>query len=222
MEHRIASPLALVDLPGSASDDAAVAGERLERAYREIVGVLGVLGHDVDADEPDGATAGRAARAMLELVRPATEIENELRGLLARTFATTYDGIVVSRKNTCFGMCPHHLLPIVYRVSIAYLPDTRAIGLSKLSRIVHLLARRPVLQEDLTAELALVLHERLASRGGAALVEGLHMCMAARGIQAHEATVTTSALRGVFRDDPTTRQEVLALLRGSGGATNLL
>ena len=84
--------------------------------------------------------------------------------------------------------------------------------LSKLSRLVHLLSKRPVLQEDLTQELSEILHERLETRGSAAYVEGLHLCMAARGIEAHEARVVTSAVRGVFRENPATRQEFLDLV----------
>jgi GTP cyclohydrolase I len=109
-------------------------------------------------------------------------------------------------------MCPHHLLPVIYRVSVAYLPSERVIGISKLSRLARLLAKRPVLQEDLTHDLAEILHARLQSRGSAAYVEGLHLCMAARGIEAHEARVVTSAVRGVFRDQPATRQEFLDLV----------
>ena len=110
------------------------------------------------------------------------------------------------------AMCPHHLLPVIYRISVAYLPGERVLGISKLSRIVHLLAHRPVLQEDLTQELAALLHERMETRGSAAYVEGLHLCMAARGIEAHEARVVTSAVRGVFRENPATRQEFLDLV----------
>jgi GTP cyclohydrolase I len=120
--------------------------------------------------------------------------------------------MVVSKHNTCFGVCPHHLLPVIYRVSVAYLPGPRVLGISKLSRLVHLLARRPILQEDLTHELAEILSTRLETRGSAAYVEGLHLCMAARGIEAHEARVVTSAVRGVFRDQPATRQEFLDLV----------
>jgi GTP cyclohydrolase I len=99
-------------------------------------------------------------------------------------------------------------------VSVAYIPREKVLGLSKLSRIVQLLARRPILQEDLTHQLAHILHENLESRGAAAYVEGLHMCMAARGVQKHEARVVTSAVHGVFRDQLATRQEFLDLVTG--------
>src|SRR5690349_2140373 len=154
----------------------------LVSAYGQIVSALELLGYPVTTDDNYTDTAARAAHAMLELVRPADEIETQVRAMLERTFPATYDGMVISKHNACFGMCPHHLLPVVYRVSVAYLPSKRVLGISKLSRLVHLLARRPVLQEDLTSELAVLLHERLESRGSAVFIEGLHMCMAAREI----------------------------------------
>jgi GTP cyclohydrolase I len=132
--------------------------------------------------------------------------------MLSRTFPAKYDEMVISKHNICFGMCPHHLLPVIYRISVAYLPGEQVLGISKLSRLVRLLARRPVLQEDLTHELAQFLYAKLETRGSAAYIEGLHLCMASRGIQAHEARVVTSAVRGVFRDQPATRQEFLDLV----------
>jgi len=184
----------------------------LVAAYGQIVSALELLGYPVTSDDNYADTAGRAAHAMLELIRPVDEIDEQVRQMLERTFPATYDGMVISKHNTCFGMCPHHLLPVIYRVSIAYLPSKRVLGISKLSRLVHLLTRRPVLQEDLTNELAVILHERLESRGSAVFIEGLHMCMAARGIEAHEASVMTSAVRGAFRDQAATRQEFLDLV----------
>jgi GTP cyclohydrolase I len=186
--------------------------ERLEAAYGEVLKVLGELGYPTDSDYNFQDTAARAAKAMLELVKPTGEINTEIDEMLSRTFPARYDEMVISKYNACFGMCPHHLLPVVYRVSVAYLPGSRVLGISKLSRLVHLLARRPVLQEDLTHELAEILHARLETRGSAAYVEGLHLCMAARGVEAHEARVVTSAVRGVFRENPATRQEFLDLV----------
>lgn len=185
----------------------------MARGYRDVVAALGMLGYPVTSDDNYAETAARAARAMLELVHPVDEIEREVAELLGRTFPATYDGMVISKHNTCFGICPHHLLPVIYRVSVAYLPATKVLGISKLSRVVHLLARRPALQEDLTNELAVLLHDRLESRGSAVFVEGLHLCMAARGIEAHEASVMTSTVRGVFLEQPATRQEFLDLVK---------
>src|SRR6478609_2417710 len=181
----------------------------LEDAYAKIIEAIGLMGYPVTTDDNFAETSGRAARAMLELLRPVEEIKTEIDQMLARTFTARYDEMVISKHNICFGMCPHHLLPVIYRISVAYLPGERVLGISKLSRLVQLLARRPVLQEDLTQELAALLHERMETRGSAAYVEGLHLCMAARGIEAHEARVVTSAVRGVFRENPATRQEFL-------------
>jgi GTP cyclohydrolase I len=184
----------------------------LEEAYRKILEALGHMGYPVDGDDNFAETSGRAARAMVELVKPPGEIWDEIDQMLARTFPARYDEMVISKHNICFGMCPHHLLPVIYRISVAYLPGKRVLGISKLSRMVQLLSRRPVLQEDLTHELAEILHTRLETRGSAAYIEGLHLCMAARGIEAHEARVVTSGVRGLFRDQPATRQEFLDLV----------
>jgi GTP cyclohydrolase I len=195
-----------------AEADRREASQLLIGAYENILKAFGKIGYPVTTDDNFAETAARAAKAMLELVKPTGEIEGELTAMIDRTFPARYDEMVISKHNTCFGMCPHHLLPVIYRVSVAYLPGSRVLGISKLSRMIHLLSRRPVLQEDLTHELAEILHERLETRGSAAYVEGLHLCMAARGIEAHEARVVTSAVRGVFRDQPATRQEFLDLV----------
>jgi GTP cyclohydrolase I len=181
-------------------------------AYTKLLQALEQMGYPVRSDDNFAETAERGARAMAELVRPPSEIQAEVDALLARTFSARYDEMVISKHNVSFGMCPHHLLPVIYRISVAYLPGARVLGISKLSRLVHLLSKRPVLQEDLTQELSEILHERLETRGSAAYVEGLHLCMAARGIESHEARVVTSSVRGVFRENPSTRQEFLDLV----------
>ena len=206
MDH--AAKTELRALPGRLSPDPHAS---LVRAYQGVLAALGDLGYPVATDENFARTADRAARAMLDLVRPALEVEEEVQDLMACTFPARYAGVVVSRHNRCFGICPHHLLPVSYRVSVAYHPDSRVLGISKLSRLIRLLARRPVLQEDLTHELAEVLHDRIESRGSAVLVEGEHLCLIARGAEAREVQVTTSAVRGVFETDAATRREFFAL-----------
>ena len=183
----------------------------LDEAYAKIIEALGVMGYDT-SDDNFVDTGPRAARALLELVLPVGDIDAAVDELVARSFSARYDEMVISKHNVCFGVCPHHLLPVIYRVSLAYLPQKKVLGISKLSRLARLLARRPVLQEQLTQDLADVLHSRMSSRGSAVYVEGLHLCMAARGSESHEARVVTSAVRGVFRDQPATRQEFLDLV----------
>lgn len=184
----------------------------LLNAYKMILQAYELMGYKISEDDNFTDTAERAAKAAQELVRPVSEVHAELDDLVGKTFPARYDQMVISKHNICFGLCPHHLLPVVYRVSLAYLPQERVIGISKLSRLIRLMARRPVLQEELTHELAHLLHKRLDSRGAAVYCEGLHMCMAARGVEAHEARLVTSAVRGEFADKPATRQEFLDLV----------
>ena len=181
-----------------------------EEGYQQILAGLGRLGYDT-ADENFADTAARAAKGFHELVLGADAVKAEVAELLAKTFPAKYGEMVISRGNTAFGVCPHHLLPVIYRISMAYIPTRKVLGLSKLSRLARLMARGPRLQEDLTHELSLILHEQLDSQGAAVPVEGLHMCMAARGVGAHEARLVTSAVRGVFLE-VATRAEFIKLV----------
>ena len=197
--------------PGGAPVTAVPGAEKIHRAYGLILDAFAEMGYPTH-DDNFRETGPRAARALMELVRPVGDIEHAVAELIARSFPATYDEMVISKHNICFGLCPHHLLPVIYRVSMAYLPSDKVLGISKLTRLARLLARRPVLQEQLTQDLSEALHSRLQSRGSAVYIEGLHLCMAARGAEAHEARVVTSAVRGVFRDHHVTRQEFLDLV----------
>ncbi len=181
-----------------------------EEGYQKILAGLGRLGYDT-ADENFADTAARAAKGFHELVHDQTQVKTEVAALLAKTFPAKFTEMVISKNNTAFGVCPHHLLPVIYRISMAYIPTRKVLGLSKLSRLARLMARGPRLQEDLTHELSLILHEQLDSQGAAVHVEGLHMCMAARGVGAHEARLVTSAVRGVFLE-VATRAEFIKLV----------
>jgi len=179
--------------------------------YTKILEGIGRLGYDV-RDENFADTAARAAKGLHELIHDQAQVKTEVAALLAKTFPAKYNEMVISKHNTTFGVCPHHLLPVIYRISMAYIPTDKVLGLSKLSRLARLIARGPRLQEDLTHELADILHEQLASQGSAVYIEGLHMCMAARGVGAHEARLVTSGVRGVFLDQPATREEFIKLV----------
>ena len=179
--------------------------------YEKILEGIGRLGFDVE--DPNFAdTAKRAAKGLHELIHDQKQVKTEVAALLAKTFPAKYNEMVISKHNTTFGVCPHHLLPVIYRVSMAYIPTDKVLGLSKLSRLARLIARGPRLQEDLTHELADILHEQLQSQGSAVYIEGLHMCMAARGVGAHEARLVTSGVRGVFLDHLATREEFIKLV----------
>ncbi|HET9623063.1 MAG TPA: GTP cyclohydrolase I [Kofleriaceae bacterium] len=172
---------------------------------------MGRLGYDTK-DANFAETAARAAKGLHELIHDQNKVQTEVAALLAKTFPAKYTEMVISKHNTAFGVCPHHLLPVIYRISMAYVPTDKVLGLSKLSRLARMIARGPRLQEDLTHELADILHVQLQSQGSAVYIEGLHMCMAARGVGAHEARLVTSGVRGIFLDHLATREEFIKLV----------
>ncbi len=178
--------------------------------YQKILQGINRLGYDV-GDANFAETAARAAKGFHELVHDQNQVKAGVEALLAKTFPAKYSEMVISKGNTAFGVCPHHLLPVIYRISMAYIPTEKVLGLSKLSRLARMIARGPRLQEDLTHELADILHVQLQSQGSAVYIEGLHMCMAARGVGAHEARLVTSGVRGVFLE-LATREEFIKLV----------
>jgi GTP cyclohydrolase IA len=178
--------------------------------YEKIIEGLSHLGFDV-TDPNFVDTAKRAAKGFHELVHDQKQVRPAVEALLAKTFPAKYTEMVISKHNTAFGVCPHHLLPVIYRISLAYIPTEKVLGLSKLTRLARMVARGPRLQEDLTHELADILHQDLQSQGSAVYIEGLHMCMAARGVGAHEARLVTSGVRGVFLE-LATREEFIKLV----------
>jgi len=178
--------------------------------YEKIIEGIGRLGFDVK-DPNFAETAKRAAKGLHELIHDQKQVQPAVEELLAKTFPAKYTEMVISKHNTAFGVCPHHLLPVIYNISMAYIPTEKVLGLSKLSRLARMVARGPRLQEDLTHELADILHLQLQSQGSAVYIEGLHMCMAARGVGAHEARLVTSGVRGVFLE-LATREEFIKLV----------
>jgi GTP cyclohydrolase IA len=137
--------------------------------------------------------------------------------LLERTFEETdgYDEIVLLRDIRLESHCEHHMVPIIGRAHVAYLPHRRVVGISKLARVVEAYAKRLQIQEKLTAQIANTIQEVLEPRGVAVVIEAAHQCMTTRGVSKPGVTMVTSRMLGAFRDDPTTRREVLAMI-GSG------
>ncbi|HLU69117.1 MAG TPA: GTP cyclohydrolase I [Kofleriaceae bacterium] len=189
--------------------------EKFQAGYEKILEGLKELGYQADSDENFHGTAARSARGFAQLVLDRGEVRDQISAMLQKTFPARYSEMVISKHNVAFGVCPHHLLPVVYRISVAYIPRSKVLGISKLSRLVKLLSRAPMLQEDLTHEIARILHEDLDSSGSGVYMEGLHMCMASRGAVSHEARVVTSAVRGVFLDQLATRDEFIKLVTAS-------
>ena len=137
--------------------------------------------------------------------------------LLERTFEETdgYDEIVLLRDIRLESHCEHHMVPIIGRAHVAYLPHRRVVGISKLARVVEAYSRRLQIQEKLTAQIANTIQQVLEPRGVAVVIEAAHQCMTTRGVHKPGVTMVTSRMLSAFRDDPTTRREVLAMI-GSG------
>ena len=140
--------------------------------------------------------------------------------LLERTFEETdgYDEIVLLRDIRVESHCEHHLRPIIGRAHVAYLPGRRVVGISKLARVVDAYAKRLQIQEKMTAQIANTIEEVLQPRGVGVVIEAAHQCMTTRGVHKPGVTMVTSRMLGAFRDDPSTRRELLAMIgrRGSG------
>ncbi len=181
---------------------------RLERAVREM---LIAIGED-PAREGLVETPARVARAWQELF---AGLHEEAGIHLARTFEQESEDLVSLSDIEFTSFCEHHLLPVFGRAHIAYLPSRRrVVGLSKLARTVEVFARRPQLQERMTAQIADALMEHLEPEGVLVVVEAEHMCMKMRGVRKQQPVMKTLAARGRLRDDAGLRQETLLLLQG--------
>lgn len=158
-------------------------------------------------------TPGRVARSYRELF---AGYETDPRDYLQRVFEEVggYDELVVLRDIRFVSFCEHHMLPVVGRAHVGYLPNNRVVGISKLARVVHGFARRFQIQEKMTAEIAQAIQEVLQPAGVGVVIEAEHSCMTLRGVNVPGARLTTSRLIGVVRDDPRTREEFLRLTEG--------
>jgi len=172
--------------------------------------ILVAVGDDPEREGLRG-TPARVARMYVELF--AGLYEDPARHL-AVTFTEKYDEMVILRDIPFYSMCEHHLLPFIGQAHVAYLPDGKVIGVSKLARVVEAFARRPQLQERLTCQIADLLMEKLDAKGVAVVVEATHTCMTLRGVRKPGAIMVTSAMRGLFKTNPATRNEAIKLLSG--------
>jgi GTP cyclohydrolase I len=162
-------------------------------------------------------TPRRVARMYVELLAgykadPATLVNDAI-------FDVSYDEMVIVRDIEFYSMCEHHLLPFLGRVHVAYIPNGKVVGLSKIPRIVDMYARRLQVQERMTRQIADFVRDLLKPQGVAVVVEALHLCTMMRGVKKHNARMTTSAMHGAFRANLATRQEFLDNI--SRGATPL-
>jgi GTP cyclohydrolase I len=199
-DHRV-SALGLAEPPDPYVQPRRVDRAAVQRAAREL---LRAVGADVDAAALE-ETPRRVADAYAELLTP--------QPFRATTFPNDdgYDELIVARSIPFHSLCMHHLLPFHGVAHIAYLPGERIIGLSKLGRVVEFFSRDLQIQERLTTQVADWLQRELEPKGVGVVLEAEHLCMSLRGVQKLGAKTVTSALRGLVRDDPRTRQEFLAL-----------
>jgi GTP cyclohydrolase IA len=193
----------------AAGDSAAAAIDRprIERAVREI---LAAVGEDPDRDGLR-ETPARVARMYAELF---SGLHEDPRQHLRKFFVERYDEVVLVRDISFNSMCEHHMLPFMGVAHIGYVPNGRVLGLSKLARVVEVVARRPQVQERMTETIANLLEEELKAKGVAVVIEATHTCMTIRGVRKPGSLCVTSAMKGLFRSNVSSRAEVMNLIYG--------
>ena len=191
--------------------------ERIKRAVREIIAAVGE-----DADRDGLIETPRRIADMYEEIFAG--LRTDPYQFLDVTFDEAYSEMVVLKDIPFYSLCEHHFAPFHGVAHVAYIPSGRVVGLSKLARVVEAYARRPQVQERLTAQIADTIMEGLQPKGAAVVIQAEHTCLTMRGIKKPGAKMVTSAVRGLFKDHPPTRAEFQAILRGDhfggmGGAS---
>ena len=180
---------------------------RIERAVREI---LAAVGEDPNR-EGLRDTPSRVARMYAELF---CGLHDDPRIHLRKFFTEKYDEMVLVRDISFNSMCEHHLLPFTGVAHIGYIPNGKVVGLSKLARVVESVSRRPQVQERMTEEIANLLSDELDVKGVAVVIEATHSCMTIRGVRKPGSVCVTSAMKGIFRSNLSSRSEVMNLIYG--------
>lgn len=180
--------------------------EKIEQGIRLV---LEGIGEDINREGLVG-TPDRIARMCEEIFGG---IGQNAEDVLSVTFHAENNEMVVEKDITFYSSCEHHLLPFYGKVHIAYVPDSRVVGLSKLARCVEIYARRPQIQEQLTAQIADALMEYLKPKGAAVMIEAEHMCMTMRGVKKPGSKTVTIVARGVFEEKPELKREFISLVK---------
>ena len=181
--------------------------DRIANAYREL---LQSIGEDVNREGLQ-RTPDRAGRALEFLTQGYRQNLDEI--INGAVFESSASEIILVKDIELYSLCEHHLLPFIGRAHVAYLPNGKVIGLSKVARIVDVFARRLQIQENLTTQIAESLMNCLQPSGVAVVVEAKHLCMMMRGVEKQNSVMKTSCLLGTFKDDARTRSEFLSLLK---------
>lgn len=171
--------------------------------------ILEAIGEDINR-EGLLETPDRMARMYEEIFSGLGQTAEEV---LSKTFEVENDDLVIEKDITFFSMCEHHLVPFYGRAHIAYIPNGRVAGLSKLARCVELYGKKPQLQEKLTGEVADAIMTYLDAKGVMVVIEAEHMCMTMRGVKKPGTRTVTTTYRGVFKDDASLRREVISLIK---------
>jgi GTP cyclohydrolase I len=180
---------------------------RIERAVREI---LSAVGEDPDR-EGLRETPARVARMYRELF---SGLHTDPRIHLQKFFTEKYDEMVLVKDIAFNSMCEHHMLPFIGKAHIGYVPNGKVVGLSKLARVVEEISHRPQVQERMTEQIANLLTEELQVKGVAVVIEASHSCMSIRGVRKPDSVCVTSAMKGLFRSNLSSRSEVMNLIYG--------
>src|SRR4029077_16448080 len=191
----------------SAGKERPVDTARIERAVREI---LAAVGEDPNR-EGLRETPGRVARMYVELF---SGLHDNPRRHLQKFFTEKYDEMVLVKDIAFDSMCEHHMLPFSGTAHIGYIPNGKVVGLSKLARVVEVVSHRPQVQERMTEEIANLLIEELDVKGVAVVIEATHSCMTIRGVRKPGSICVTSAMKGLFRSNLSSRSEVMNLIYG--------
>jgi GTP cyclohydrolase I len=188
--------------------DAGLAGGKVnaEEIQQAVSSILKAVGENPEREGLQ-RTPERVARMYAELLAGYTA--DPIAVVNDAIFDVKYDEMVIIRDVEFYSLCEHHLLPFMGRVHVAYIPDGKVLGLSKIPRIVDIFARRLQVQERMTRQIADLIRDLLHPQGVGVVVEGVHLCMMMRGVQKHNARMTTSAMHGAFRANLATRQEFL-------------
>jgi len=184
----------------------------IKEHFREII----EKGLNLDINDPNFKdTPDRVARAYKEIFSGLGHTKEDIDNIFKACFPTDYSGMVMEKNIVVFSMCPHHFLPVRYEVSVGYIPDGCGIGLSKLVRIIELLAKRPGLQESFTQDIVDLMEKHMGTKGAICKVVGAHYCMQMRGVKQKDVVTTTSAAKGVFLTQPELELKFYELLRNN-------
>jgi GTP cyclohydrolase I len=190
----------------------AVSQDPIQRASQDLLMAISFeLGLDL-SDENFFDTPERMSRMYREILSGLKDTDKQVEKILNSAFPCNNDQLVLVKDIEAFSMCPHHFLPVHYKIHIAYIPSVRVVGLSKLARLANILAKRPVLQEQFVEDVSSSLMKIEGCLGAACIAEGAHYCMVMRGVRQSQSRTITSSLKGVFLEDAGARQELMQLI----------